>query len=99
MGRLVAETVAAAPDLELAAAFDPQHAGDEIAGVPVSVERDACADADVVVEFTVPDVVDDNLAAWRRNGLHAVVGTSGFDADRVACTVLSMPPPFSRISI
>jgi 4-hydroxy-tetrahydrodipicolinate reductase len=80
MGRLVCEAVAAADDLVLAAAIDP--AGGEVCGVPI-VGEPAEPAADVVVEFTRPDVVMDNLRRWRASGLHAVVGTSGFDANRL----------------
>ena len=82
MGRLVAETVAAAGDLELAGCFDPGHAGEEIAGVEVSA--DGISSSDVVVEFTTPDVVMDNLREWRSCRFHAVVGTSGFDDARLS---------------
>jgi 4-hydroxy-tetrahydrodipicolinate reductase len=37
----------------------------------------------VVVEFTRPDVVMENLRRWRDLGIHAVVGTSGFDEARL----------------
>jgi 4-hydroxy-tetrahydrodipicolinate reductase len=37
----------------------------------------------VVVEVTRPDVVMGNLARWKSNGSHAVVGTSGFDVARL----------------
>lgn len=40
--------------------------------------------ADVVVDFTHPDAVMDNLTWCIDHGVHAVVGTSGFDEDRVA---------------
>ncbi len=83
MGRLVAATVAAAEDLVLAGLYDPPHAGEEVAGGVVAAERDALASCEVVVEFTRPDVVMENLAAWRAAGLHAVVGTSGFDEERL----------------
>ena len=43
----------------------------------------AVSAAEVVVEFTTPAVVDDNLAAWRAAGVNAVVGTSGFDPARL----------------
>lgn len=84
MGRLVAEAVSAAPDLELVGAFDPPGAGREVAGLMVAAEPEAVAGAEVVVEFTNPSVVLANLARWRRLGLHAVVGTSGFDEARLA---------------
>ena len=83
MGALVADTVAAAADLDLVACFDPGGSG-EVAGVPVSADPNSVGGADVVVEFTTPDVVMQNLAAWRRLGVHAVVGTSGFDEARLA---------------
>lgn len=84
MGSLVAETMAASADLELGPLYDPNHAGATVAGREIGDDPVAIAGADVVVEFTEPDVVMENLATWRSFGLSAVVGTSGFDADRVA---------------
>jgi 4-hydroxy-tetrahydrodipicolinate reductase len=83
MGRLIAEAVAADASFDLVAAYDPSHAGETSGGVTVSGDPQAVADAEVVVEFTVPDVVMGNLARWRESGVHAVVGTSGFDAERL----------------
>ncbi|MFQ5554779.1 MAG: 4-hydroxy-tetrahydrodipicolinate reductase [Acidimicrobiia bacterium] len=77
MGRLVADSVATADDLDLAACFDPRCAGEAVAGVAVTADPEEFAAADVVVEFTVPAVVRENLRRWRALGLHAVVGTSG----------------------
>ncbi|WP_341927299.1 4-hydroxy-tetrahydrodipicolinate reductase [Nocardioides psychrotolerans] len=42
------------------------------------------AGAQVVVDFTHPDVVMDNLAFCIEHGIHAVVGTTGFDEARLA---------------
>jgi len=84
MGRLVAETVAGAADLSLGALYDPQGAGETVAGAEVSTDPASVEGADVVVEFTRPDVVIDNLDLWRRLRVHAVVGTSGFDETRLA---------------
>jgi 4-hydroxy-tetrahydrodipicolinate reductase len=83
MGRLVGEAVAAAPGLELVAAYDPAGAVEMVAGVAVSTDPGALSAAEVVVEFTHPGVVMENLALWRRLGLHAVTGTSGFDDARL----------------
>ncbi|MDP2622776.1 MAG: 4-hydroxy-tetrahydrodipicolinate reductase [Actinomycetota bacterium] len=83
MGRIVMEAVSGADDLELVSAFDPSHAGETIFGVVVASDPTVVGEADVVVEFTVPTVVMANLAAWRNLGVHAVVGTSGFDAGRL----------------
>jgi 4-hydroxy-tetrahydrodipicolinate reductase len=83
MGRLVAEAVAAAPDLDLAEGYDPGAAGQAVSGIRIGADPEAMGAAEVVVEFTNPAVVLDNLARWRSLGLHAVVGTSGFDAARL----------------
>lgn len=83
MGGLVAAAVAAAPDLELAACFDVSGAGTSSGGRAVITDPAGVGAAGVVVEFTTPDAVMDNLEQWRRMGLHAVVGTSGFDATRL----------------
>jgi len=72
VGSQVCRAVEAADDLELVAQVD---AGDAL---------DALAAADVVVDFTHPDVVMDNLEFCVRHGIHAVVGTTGFDDDRLA---------------
>jgi 4-hydroxy-tetrahydrodipicolinate reductase len=84
MGGLVAETVASAEDLQLVAAYDPVGTGTRVGEVEITETPDSLAGADVVVEFTTPDVVMQNLDRWRDLDLHAVVGTSGFDEGRVA---------------
>jgi 4-hydroxy-tetrahydrodipicolinate reductase len=76
-GRMGAETCAAidaAPDLELVAQVDE--------GDPLS--RLVDARAEVVVDFTHPGVVMDNLEFAISHGIHAVVGTTGFDDERLA---------------
>lgn len=74
VGIEVCRAVEAAEDLELVASVD---AGDDIGAL---VE----AGAQAVVDFTHPDVVMDNLEFCVAHGIHAVVGTTGFDADRLA---------------
>lgn len=72
MGSEVCRAVEAADDLELLARIDE---GDG---------REAAIGADVVVDFTRPDVVMPNLEWCVEHGIHTVVGTSGFDASRLA---------------
>jgi 4-hydroxy-tetrahydrodipicolinate reductase len=72
MGATVCAAVEAAEDLALVAAVD---AGDD---------RSALAKAEVVVDFTHPAAVMDNVRWCVDNGLHAVVGTTGFDDERLA---------------
>jgi 4-hydroxy-tetrahydrodipicolinate reductase len=81
MGRLVVATIAADPELELGPLYDPAASGE--GGEIERADPNAVADADVVVEFTRPDVVMENLRRWRDLGIHAVVGTSGFDEARL----------------
>ena len=83
MGRMVAETIREADGLEPGAFYDPERAGLMIGDIAVTADPAGVGAADVVVEFTRPDVVMENLARWQEMGVHAVVGTSGFDAGRL----------------
>jgi 4-hydroxy-tetrahydrodipicolinate reductase len=71
MGSLVGETVRAAEDLELVAEVD---LGDQL---------DSLTAADVVIDFTSPGAVLENLRWCLRHGRNVVVGTSGFDSARL----------------
>ena len=73
VGTTMVAAVQAAPDLELSAAVD--------AGDPLSLLTDS--GTQVVIDFTHPDVVMDNLKFLIKNGIHAVVGTTGFTAQRL----------------
>lgn len=73
MGRTTCDAVTAADDLELVARID--HDDD------LAQARDA--GAQVLVDFTTPDVVMDNIEQALDLGLHVVVGTSGFDEERL----------------
>ena len=74
MGQQVCAAVDAAADLELVAAID---LGDPLSG---AVE----AGARVLVDFTHPDSVLDNLRFAVEHGICAVVGTTGFTDDKLA---------------
>ncbi|MFL6024337.1 MAG: 4-hydroxy-tetrahydrodipicolinate reductase [Marmoricola sp.] len=73
VGREVCAGVQASEDMELVAELD---LGDDLATL---VENGA----ELVVDFTHPDWVMANLAFCIENGIHAVVGTTGFDDDRL----------------
>jgi 4-hydroxy-tetrahydrodipicolinate reductase len=51
-------------------------------GDPLSLFTDS--ETEVVIDFTHPDVVMDNLKFLIDNGIHAVVGTTGFTDERVS---------------
>ena len=74
MGRTVCDAVEAAPGLELVVRLD---AGDDLAQVVAS-------GADVAVDFTVPSVTEANVHALIDAGVHAVVGTTGWDDESLA---------------
>ena len=72
MGSEVVKAITDSGDCSLFAALDQ---GDSL---------DALIGADVVVDFTTPDVVMANLEFLIAHGIHAVVGTTGFSDDRIA---------------
>jgi 4-hydroxy-tetrahydrodipicolinate reductase len=74
MGTETCRAIEAAADLELVARIDK---GD-LLGVA------ADAGAKVVVDFTVPDAVMETIEQALGLGMHVVVGTSGFDEQRIA---------------
>jgi 4-hydroxy-tetrahydrodipicolinate reductase len=74
MGSEAVKAVGAAADLELVAALGR---GDDL-------EALTAAGAQVAVELTHPDSVMGNLEFCVRNGIHAVVGTTGWTDDRLA---------------
>ncbi|APT89081.1 dihydrodipicolinate reductase [Corynebacterium frankenforstense DSM 45800] len=73
VGSVMAQAVRDAEDLELVAEVD--HDDD----LQVLVDNGA----EVVIDFTVPDAVMGNLEFCVTHGIHAVVGTTGFTAERV----------------
>ncbi len=82
MGSLAAATIDAAEDLHLIALYDPHTTG-SIAGISIGQDKDVLDGCDIIVEFSRPDVVMENISVWRSFGANVVVGTSGFDAQRL----------------
>jgi 4-hydroxy-tetrahydrodipicolinate reductase len=73
VGSEVCRAVEAAADMDLVAEID---VGDDIAGLVTS-------DAQAIVDFTHPDAVMDSLEFCIDHGIHAVIGTTGFDQARL----------------
>ncbi|WP_420175615.1 4-hydroxy-tetrahydrodipicolinate reductase [Luteococcus sp. OSA5] len=71
MGAEVCRAVQVTPGLELVAAVD------------ISDPHDEAEKADVIVDFTHPDAVMENLKWCIDHGKHAVVGTTGFTEERL----------------
>jgi 4-hydroxy-tetrahydrodipicolinate reductase len=55
---------------------------DLVAGLDIGDNRNDARKAQVVVDFTHPDAVMDNIKWCIENDLHVVVGTTGFTAER-----------------
>ncbi|MBT0567873.1 4-hydroxy-tetrahydrodipicolinate reductase [Williamsia sp. CHRR-6] len=74
VGAAIVDAVTAAPDLTFTVGIDKDD------------DRATLVDSgtEVVVDFTHPSVVMDNLEFLIAHGIHAVVGTTGFDDERLA---------------
>lgn len=73
MGSEAVRAIDAAEDLQLVAAL----------GRADSLQDLVAAGAQVVVDLTVPDSTEQNVAFAVEHGIHAVVGTTGWDAERL----------------
>jgi len=74
VGQAIVAGVEAAPDTDFTVGVDKDD----------SLSAFVDSDTAVVVDFTHPDVVMGNLEFLVANGIHAVVGTTGFTAERIA---------------
>jgi 4-hydroxy-tetrahydrodipicolinate reductase len=93
MGRTLIEAVQAADDMMLAVALEQpgspflgKDAG-EVLGAPCGVLitddfETALANADCLIDFTRPEGTLGHLAACRRHGVAAVIGTTGFSTEQ-----------------
>jgi 4-hydroxy-tetrahydrodipicolinate reductase len=72
MGGEVCRAITMAKDLDL------------VAGLDIGDSRDEAKKAEVIVDFTHPDAVMDNVKWCIDNNRHLVVGTTGFDEARLA---------------
>jgi 4-hydroxy-tetrahydrodipicolinate reductase len=82
MGQTTCEAVRRAPDMQLLAGVDPLQG---------STLEEALDGAQVVVDFTQPDAVLANVAASLQAGVHMVIGTTGFDMERLRGLAASAP--------
>lgn len=74
LGSAAVEAIDAAPDMELVAAL----------GRGDSLETLVQAGTQIVVDLTVPDQSEANVRFAVEHGIHAVVGTTGWDAAKLA---------------
>jgi len=88
----VCRAIDSAPDLQLVAGVDPSHVGETLGTIiEVHVELPFVGaidevdpdDVDVVIDFTHLAVARDVLNWCAANGVHAVVGTTGFTTEDI----------------
>jgi len=95
MGRRILELAAADPEIDIGGAFDmPERAGtDMLIGAESGAPRDvvlassaaeALKNADVLIDFTLPEACIANVEAAVTTGKAAVVGTTGLDESQKA---------------
>ncbi|MDO5118423.1 MAG: 4-hydroxy-tetrahydrodipicolinate reductase [Eggerthellaceae bacterium] len=81
MGSTVVETVQAADDLEFVCGIDPYAENTPYPSFKTIGEAvDAC-DFDVIVDFTQPSAVADNIRTALAAGVNCVVGTTGLSTE------------------
>jgi 4-hydroxy-tetrahydrodipicolinate reductase len=76
MGQTVCEAVQGAPDMELVARADP--------ALDTALEQALAQQPDVLVDFTVPSTAVANARQAVADGVHVVIGTTGFDPEELA---------------
>jgi len=95
MGRTVVQAVLEAPDMALAAAVDVVHVGEDVGamvgvgdlGVSIEHHLESAAESgkpDVMVDFTQPATVMNNIRCALARHVHCVVGTTGLSDDDLA---------------
>jgi 4-hydroxy-tetrahydrodipicolinate reductase len=82
MGQTVCAAVDGADDLELTGRADPAL------DTPL---RTVLSEADVLVDFTLPDQAVANAAKAARAGVHVVIGTTGWDEAELRAAVAGAP--------
>lgn len=99
MGREVVRAVSAEEDMVVVAAVDPGANGVSIedgAGGSVACTTDLASaleatSPDVVVDFTRPDVVAQNVSVATASGVDCVIGTTGVDPQSLGASLESAP--------
>jgi len=89
MGREVCKAVLRENDLDLVCGVDPSYAGEQIGelipGLKLPLQIDGSAEAlvsrgaEAMVDFTVAEAARKNITFALENGIHCVVGTTGFE--------------------
>jgi len=87
MGSTIINLVKSQPDVELVWAFEVKNhpsIGKEIAsGIRIADGFEKCENADVLIDFTVPQSTIDNLFIAKQKKVKTVIGTTGFSQNDI----------------
>ena len=84
MGRLSQSAIEPLDDLVVGGLYAPGHGGEQLVSGVCSDDPEALRRCDVILELTHPDAAPANVSRWRSFDAHVVIGTSGYDASRIA---------------
>jgi 4-hydroxy-tetrahydrodipicolinate reductase len=90
MGETVCGAVERADDMQLIGRADPLLA--------ISI-AEVLPDAEVLVDFTTPDTALENALACIDAGVHAVIGTTGFDVDALREVAFAQGEPRANVLV
>jgi 4-hydroxy-tetrahydrodipicolinate reductase len=90
MGECVCAAVERAEDMQLVGRADPLLA---------ITLAEVLPDAEVLVDFTTPDTALENALACIDAGLHAVIGTTGFDLDALREAAFAQGEPRANVLV
>ncbi len=94
MGQTVCAAVDGAQDMRLAGRADP------LLGITLEdVLGDTAAGVGVVVDFSTPETALANALACLDAGVHAVIGTTGFDLDALRDAALAQAQPRANVLV
>ena len=82
MGQVITGLIKDDPEIEIVAGIDPVDCRDN--GYPVFPNLEACTvDADVIIDFSHPNNLDDILAYAKKNKTKVVFATTGFSKEQL----------------
>jgi 4-hydroxy-tetrahydrodipicolinate reductase len=90
MGETVCAAVDGAQDMQLVGRADP------LLAITIA---DVLGDAEVLVDFTTPDTALENALACIDAGVHAVIGTTGFDIDALRDVAFAQDEPRANVLV
>jgi 4-hydroxy-tetrahydrodipicolinate reductase len=90
MGETVCAAVEGAAEMQLVGRADP------LLGITIA---DVLPDAEVLVDFTTPDTALENALACIGAGVHAVVGTTGFDVEALRDVAFAQGEPRANVLV